>query len=107
MTESRRVRPSTVVPIAASLLILLTGCARPKTKLDVGVRDVPTNVILGSQKRPPLIRHLAPVPPLDLGIAGPSVITLIEDVHEQSLLHANSTTSTLPPAACPVADPRT
>jgi hypothetical protein len=95
------------VPALAIVLVLLAaaGCARPKTDLDVGVRDVPTNVILGAQTKPPIIRHLAPLPPLDLGIAGPSVITLIEDITEPARPRA-STTTTAPPVACPAADPR-
>lgn len=104
MTSGPRRTRLRVGALALALAAVAAGCAGPKTDLDVGLREVPTDVVLGNQTKPPIIRRVTPVPPLDLGIAGPSVITLVEDVHEQRRGGPRITSTTAPPP-CPAANP--
>lgn len=81
---------------AAALLVVATACG-PELPLEIGVKDRPTDVVYGSQKKPP---QPAPVPlaPLDPGF--PSFI-----VPPPTPMAVARPVPALPKVACPQAGP--
>lgn len=88
-----------VAVLLAALAVLATGCAGPKEPLEIGLKEVPSQVILGSQTEdaPPAVF----LPPDALPIRLPSVPA---GVAEPPAPFA-PTTAPAPASPCPAADP--
>lgn len=79
-----------VLPLLA---LLLAGCAGPRAPLNVGIKEVPGDVVLGGAK--PQIKYV-PIPPISLPVTPPGVSEFILPVDREPLPS---------PQACPSADP--
>jgi hypothetical protein len=90
------------LPLVLLSLALVTACGAPERQLDVGFKEVPSDVVLGAQTSPsPLPPGVAVPPP------PPSVVTLPPPPFElPAPVPDPSPPAPLPsPSACPAADP--
>lgn len=101
-----------LVAVIVLTAVAATGCAGPRAPLDVGIREVPSDVVLGSGRVAPEVPVSVPVPPVALPL------TPLPPVPELRPLAPGPNADAPPPAAppappeprapvCPTADPRT
>lgn len=103
--EVRRSRPARSLtratrPAAASFAVFalaLTACAGPQAPLNVGLKELPSDVELGAGER--TTPTVAPVPPVGLPLAR-SAVRQFEPPFEVPAIPSPA------PEACPAADPR-
>ena len=94
-------------------LAIGSACSGPTPRLAVGVREVPSDVILGEQGQPDIVVAV-PVPPTAFDFSRAAGLDLARLVSPAGLTPSNSDgpqtpttlrTTTTPPDSCPTADP--
>lgn len=103
MTRSLR------APRRAGLLVLglsMTACAGPKAPLQVGVRELPSDVVLGDRSRHPADPVSVPVPPVALPLAPAQVPAVaLVPAYEPPAEDVGPPPTPLPSPSCSIGSP--